>query len=62
MHKLIVLVTALVFAFAGCGDTGKPVDVESAKVESEGEMSEIVELLAKFAPTKTPGSRRSTAV
>lgn len=52
MHKLIILVTALVFAFAGCGDTGKPTAGESAKVESEGEMSEIVELLAKFAPTE----------
>ena len=50
MRIVIVLATALVFAFAGCRDTGKPAAGESAKGESEGEVSEIVELLAKFAP------------
>lgn len=52
MRIVIVLATALVFAFAGCRDTGKPAAGESAKGESEGEVSEIVELLAKFAPTE----------
>lgn len=52
MHKMIVLAITLVFAFAGCGDTGKPDAVESAKGESEGEVSEVAALLAKFAPTE----------
>ena len=52
MRIVIVLATALVFAFAGCRDTGKPAAGESVKGESEGKVSEIVELLAKFAPTE----------
>ena len=52
MHNLIVPAIALVFAFAGCGDTGKPGAVESAKGKSEGEVSEVVALLSKFAPTE----------
>ena len=52
MRILIVLVTALVFVFTGCGDTGKPVDMESVKGESEGEVSEMAALLTKFALTE----------
>ena len=52
MRILIILATALVFALAGCEDTGKPVAGDAAKGESEGEVSEVATLLAKFAPTE----------
>lgn len=52
MRILIVLVTALLFSFSGCGDTLEPVVEEPAKDESEGEVNEMVALLSKFAPTE----------
>jgi hypothetical protein len=52
MRIVIIIATALVFAFSGCSDTGKPITGESAKGKSEGNVSEVDVLLARFAPTE----------
>jgi len=52
MRIAIIVATALMFAFSGCSDTGKPATGESAKGESEGKASEVDTLLAKFASTE----------
>ncbi len=51
MRIVIALATALMLAFAGCGDKGQPTAGKSATGESE-EVSEMTALLAKFAPTE----------
>ena len=52
MRIVIALATALMLAFAGCGDKGQPTAGKSATGESEGEVSDMTILLAKFAPTE----------
>jgi hypothetical protein len=52
MKKYAILLIIATLLFSGCGDTRKPTAGESTKGESEGEGSEMVALLAKFAPTE----------
>ena len=52
MKKYTILLIMATLLFSGCGDTGKPIDGESAGNKSEGEGSEMSALLARFAPTE----------
>ena len=52
MRIAMIFVAVLLFVLTGCQDAGQPVTEKSAIDKSEGEVSEMAKLLAKFAPTK----------